>query len=110
MTIILTFLIGLPLSVWFLATACAVIDEPQRTKPTVRLVTFVCVLLAVLLVTERQLIYPLLGAFGLVVGLHVLTFWFTSVFATGMPVYQQTPPTKPLLEESDDLEVPDIKG
>jgi MFS superfamily sulfate permease-like transporter len=98
---ITTFVIGLPLSVWFLARICAVIDEPHRLKPSVFLVACLCALLLLLLLTQRSLIYPLGYAFVTVCLMHLLAFWLTTKISIGMPIYQQTPPAAPLLDTSD---------
>jgi hypothetical protein len=89
---ILVFLLSLPVCVWILASACAVIDEPQPARALVRLIAEICVLVALLLVTERDYIYPLAFAMFTVITLHVTAHTLVLRRGTGVPVYEQVPP------------------
>ena len=99
---ILAYLIGLPISVWLLGIACAVIDEPQPVPALLKLVTSLCIILLVLLLTDRALLVPLLWAFVSVVALHGAGFWFVRKRTVGVPIYQRTPPPPPLLNDQHD--------
>jgi len=99
---ILVFVLSLPVCVWVLASACAVIDEPQPSRALVRLIAEICVLVAILLVTERDFIYPLAFAMFTVITLHVTAHTLILRRGTGVPVYEQVPP--PNAEPPDALE------
>ena len=99
---ILAYLIGLPISVWLLGIACAVIDEPQPVPALLKLVTSLCIILLALLLTDRALLIPLLWAFVSVVGLHALGFWVVRKRTVGVPIYQRTPPPPPLLDQPEE--------
>ena len=92
-------LLGLPFSVWLLATLCAIIDEPAPVPAMVRLSLGICLILAVLLLTDAELLYPLVTAFIVVVVMHLGSFFLVSGPGTGVPVYERTPPHPPLLED-----------
>lgn len=97
----LAYLVGLPISVWLLGAACAVIDEPQPIPALLKLVASVCLILIVLLLTDRALLVPLALALLTVIALHSLGFWLVRKRTVGVPVYQRTPPPPPLLEEEE---------
>ena len=91
--------LGLPLSVWLLATLCAAIDEPKPLPSLLRLSVAICLVLAVMLATNVDLIVPLLVSFVAVVTLHTATFFIVRRFGTGVKVYERTPPRPPLLQD-----------
>lgn len=92
MIVAFAFLLSLPLSVWLLATLYALIDEPNPIVPLLRLITGLCVMLILLMATDRGLLTPLLYAFGTVVILHTLGFWILRKGSIGVTIYEQTPP------------------
>lgn len=92
-------LLGLPFSVWLLATLCAIIDEPAPVPAMVRLSLGICLGLVVLLLTDAGLLYPLMTAFLVVVVMHVSGFFLVRALGTGVPVYERTPPHPPLLDD-----------
>jgi len=92
-------LLGLPFSVWLLAALCALIDEPEPVPAMVRLSLGICGMLVLLLLTDADLLYPVLASFFLIVVLHVGGFFLVREFGTGVPVYERTPPRPPLLDE-----------
>ncbi len=91
--------LGLPLSVWLLATLCAAIDEPKPLPPLLRVSLAICLVLAVMLATNVDLIYPLLASFITVLILHTASFFIVRQFGTGATVYERTPPRPPLLQD-----------
>lgn len=97
--IIVAFLIGLPISVWLLSALCSIIDEPSPVLAVLRLVVGICVVLILLLVTDRALLVPLAYAFVTITVLHISAFWLLRTRAVGVPVFQRTPPPTPLLTE-----------
>ena len=97
----LAYLVALPVSVWLLGAACAMIDEPQPIPALLKLVAGVCVVLILLLLTDRALLLPLAFALLTVIALHALGFWLVRKRTVGVPVYQRTPPPPPLLEEEE---------
>ena len=99
MTWICGLLLGLPFSVWLLATICAVIDEPQPLRPLLRLSIAASFVLLVLLLVGIGLLYPLLVSFAVVVVLHTGGYFLMRDFGTGVIVYERTPPRPPLLDE-----------
>ena len=92
-------LLGLPFSVWLLATLCAVIDEPQPLRPLFRLSVALIFVLLLLLLIDVGLLYPLLVSFAVVAVLHTCGFFLMRDLGTGVPVYERTPPRPPLLDE-----------
>jgi hypothetical protein len=92
-------IIGLPFSVWLLANLCAIIDEPQPLPSLLRLSLSVCLILAVLVLTDVAWLYPLLTSFAVVAVFHIVGFFAMRELGTGVPVYERTPPRPPLLDE-----------
>jgi len=98
---VVVFLLGLPVCVWLLASACAVIDEPQPLRALVRVIAEICVLVVLLLLTERDYVYPLGVAMVTVIALHLAAHAFLLRRGTGVPVYQQVPPPGERSEDDD---------
>lgn len=99
--IVVTYLLGLPVSVWLLASACAIVDEPAPAPALLRLLASICVLLVFLLLTDRTLWQPLAYAFGTVVTLHIAGFMLVRKRGVGVPIYEHTPPPPPVLLEEE---------
>jgi len=100
----LAYLISLPLSVWLLATLCALIDEPNPIYPLLRLIASICVILILLMATDRTLATPLLYAFGTVVVLHLLGFWLLRKISIGVPIYEAVPPPAATTSDEHDTQ------
>ncbi len=98
----LAFLFALPFSVWLLANLAAVIDEPDKAKPLVRLTLSVCAVLVVLMLTDRSLLTALGIAFGIVAFLHLVTFYLLRYRLLGAPIYEEQPPEIPLVDDKAD--------
>lgn len=96
---LLAFLFALPFAVWFLANIAAVIDEPDKAKPLVRLTLSVCAVLVILMLTDRALLNALLAAFATVTLLHLGAFFLVRKRLVGVPIYEEEPPEIPLVEE-----------
>ncbi len=96
------FLVSLPLSVWFLASVLALVDEPDKTRPLVRLVLGVCVLLVVLMLSNRDFLYLFGAAFATVTILHTISFYGLRRAALRVPIYEEAPPPIPLVEDRDE--------
>ena len=95
----LAFLLALPFSVWLLANLAAVIDEPDKTKPLIRLTLSICLVLVILLFTDRTLLSILTAAFTVVSLLHLGAFYLIRKRMLGAPIYEEEPPDIPLVEE-----------
>ena len=95
---IIGLFIGLPVSVWLLAAVCAIIDEPAPLAPLARLSLAVCVILGLLLLTDRAYLYPLLVSGCVVVFLHSAAFFVATRSALGVPIYERAPAPTPILQ------------
>ena len=100
---IVAFLFGLPISVWLLSALCSIIDEPSPVFAVLRLVVGICVVLILLLVTDRALLTPLVYAFVTVTLLHISAFWLLRARGVGVPIFERTPPPTPLLLDSPSM-------
>ena len=95
------YLISLPISVWLLATICAVIDEPRYVRALLQVVASLCLILIALLITDRALLAPLLAAFASVLALHLIGFWWLRRARVGLPIYERKPAEAPVLPIED---------
>jgi len=101
MLMVAGYIISLPISVWLLATICAVIDEPKPVRALLRVVASLCLILVVLMLTDRALFAPLIAAFASVLTLHLVGFWWFRRARTGLPIYERKPAQKPALTIED---------
>ena len=94
------FVAALPLSVWLLSQMLALIDEPDRSHPLIRLAASAIVVLTFLILTDRALWLPMSLAFGLVVALHLGYYYAFRTLFMGVPLYERSPPPPaPVLTE-----------
>jgi hypothetical protein len=101
---ILAFLLALPISVWLLSNVYSIIDEPSPVFAVLRLVVGICLVLVLLLITDRALLTPLAYALATVAVLHITAFWLLRAHAVGVPIFQRVPPPPPpLLSEQASL-------
>ena len=91
MLMLVGFLVSLPIGVWLLAAVCTVVDEPNPIPAIIRLIGSVCVILLVMLATDRTLIVPFGAALMTVTLLHLFGFWALRHFCLGVPVIQRKP-------------------
>ena len=106
---IVAFLFGLPISVWLLSALCSIIDEPSPVFSVLRLVVGICVVLVLLLITDRALLTPLVYAFVTVTVLHIGAFWLLRARGVGVPIFERTPPPTPLLLDTPSMDDETIK-
>jgi hypothetical protein len=100
---ILAFLFALPISVWLLSNVYSIIDEPSPVFAVLRLVVSICVILILLLITDRDLLTPLAYAFVTVTVLHISAFWLLRARGVGVPIFERTPPPPPLLSVQSNM-------
>ncbi len=98
----LVFLLSLPVSVWFLASVLALVDEPDKTRPLVRLMLGICALLIVLMLSNRDFLYLFGAAFLTVTLLHAASFYGLRRVALSVPIFEEAPPPIPLIEDRDE--------
>ena len=101
---VVAFLFGLPISVWLLSALCSIIDEPSPVFAVLRLVVGICVVLVLLLITDRALLTPLVYAFVTVTVLHISAFWLLRARGVGVPIFERTPPPTPLLLDQTSMD------
>ena len=87
---------------WLIAALLAIIDEPSPGHALLRLIGAICVILLLLLLSNKVLLFPLLCAFLTVAALHLLSFYLLRKRGVGVPIYQRTPPPPPSEEEEEE--------
>lgn len=91
----LLYLLGLPISVWFLSNFLSLLDQRPLYRPAIRLVASICGLLLFILLTDRALLQPLMASFTTVLGLHILSgFLFRSMFLGASHLERKSPGDK----------------
>ncbi len=96
---VLVFVIGLPVSVVLLANLFALLDEPDKAAPLVRVAANLCILLALLLLLGRQYLYPLALALLTVALLYISIFYLARWFGLGVERYGDMPLQTPVETE-----------
>jgi len=100
MTWVIGISIGLPLSVWFLATLFELIDEPSFVPALVRLALMTSGVLVLLIWIGPTLLLPFATAMIIVGTAHLASFVFIRQFGTGVTIHQNSPATPPLLVDA----------
>jgi hypothetical protein len=69
------FILSLPFSVWLWACFMALFDNVDKLAPSLRLCTSAVFLLALMLIIDRDAVWPFMAALVVVIVFHVAGFW-----------------------------------
>ena len=101
------YVLALPFSVWMLANFFALIDQRSVSRALIRIVVCLTFITAMLLLTHRSYLNPILYSFATIVALHALSGWYFR-HSLGTQSYQSVPASFKAFADLADMEDIDI--